>query len=313
MSESRLRRSATAVAALALIAVLTPTAAMAEGGDASTTTISALGGTDFDYSSNWVAVAKVSRVESKRSVTTADGTVDVYADGGALAVAEDLPIQADGSVYITQSTAAPLAAGEHTLTAVFHPSADSELQSSQSAEPLSIRINPLTIEPSAKLVGWGDQPGSISLDVVGTYLDAHGVPGGTWTVAVTSSAGVSAGSQTIPQSAGATMPFSVPVEATLERGEDYTVSAAFTPDASIAGGVSVAAVPAMSASTQPVTTTEVLNSAIPLDPMVIGVFAAAAVLILLALALLIALARVRGARPGNRVVAAEEANAQLVP
>ncbi len=293
MSDHRVRGVVTGAGLIAMLAVLLPAPAYATGVSTTKTTVTAVGSTDFAYGSDWVVAAHVSRIDSKETVTGAEGTIDVYADGGAAAVAAGLPIQADGTAYVTQSTAPLLAAGPHTLTAVFHPSTDSTLASSQTAQPLAISILPLTIDPTAALDGWGDEAGTISLDMTGTYLTAFGVPAGTWTVSVQSATGDVAGTQTIAQAIGAELPLVVPVDATLERGEDYTVTTDFTPDTAIVGGVTLSAIPAMTASTQVVTVAETFGTPVELDLPVIALFVLAAVLILGVLALVLALARVR--------------------
>jgi hypothetical protein len=149
-------------------------------------------------------------------------------------------------VYFAQPAGRPsLSVGKHTVVANFRASAGSNLVSSQSRSNLTITVTGFTITATSGIV---DDPASVNTPTLTLGLDAPefvksfgGTPAGEWSVSVKSDAGAVVFEKTLAQPTTTEDPISVPIAPRLKAGHNFTVTTVFTPDASIAGGVTVKA------------------------------------------------------------------------
>jgi hypothetical protein len=195
------------------------------------------------FGENWVIRAATQAVYLDGSFpgTPTLGTVDVFLTGMDEPFLTALPIQEDGSVYITQPAGKPnLPAGEYQMSAVLHASSASGLPDSHSTTPVVLTVTAygviaaVTADPTTL----ADEP-VLEARLTGQFVDeTGGAPGGTWTFVV------SAGDETVveaevAQEPGAQEPLRYPITEELDQGTDYRVSSTFTPVESLAGGVEV--------------------------------------------------------------------------
>lgn len=194
------------------------------------------------YGGNWSAQL-ITRMSIGGSVPTPvnQATVDVFVTGVAKPFLTGLPIQADGSVYVTPPVGDPLVPGTYKLTAVLKPVLGGYLQTSQTAQPLELDISAFTLTANVGMDKQSVDAGKpvAELGLSGEYLDKVGtVPPGTWHLVVKS------GSQSIldeklAQKAGKDSTLRVPLGVKLQPGHDYRVDAKFTPVSSLAKGLDV--------------------------------------------------------------------------
>ena len=131
-------------------------------------------GTEAAFAGEWTAVLSTAMVYEggQQPLQAGFGTVDVYMDGGAAPWAVALPIQTDGSVFVSQQTNQPLLApGVHQLTAVFTPVGNSPVGSATSGTAFALTITDLAASASVELDTDGPQP-LITTHLSGAYLDA---------------------------------------------------------------------------------------------------------------------------------------------
>ncbi len=175
-----------------------------------------------------------------------DGTVDVYLSGIGGAFATSLAIQADGRVYVSQSSTAPLlAAGSYEVSAIYNPVPGGFYASSQTGSPFSLTVTPLEVVPSVQVgidSAVSERP-IITANVSGSYLDSTGgAPAGTWKFDVTGPSGDVVFESERAQLQGGTDSVRVEITAKLDKGERYTVNSTFVPVAELAGGLTVSAI-----------------------------------------------------------------------
>ena len=175
-----------------------------------------------------------------------DGTVDVYLSGIGGAFATSLAIQADGRVYVSQSSTAPLLpAGSYEVSAIYTPVPGGFYASSQTGAPLSLTVTSLEVTPSVQVgidSAVSERP-VISASVSGSYFDTvGGAPAGTWAFGVTGPSGDLVFESEIAQLQGGTEPIRVEITTKLDKGERYTVNSTFTPVDELAGGLIVGSV-----------------------------------------------------------------------
>jgi hypothetical protein len=171
------------------------------------------------------------------------GTVDVYVDGIAGAYATALPLQATGVAYFAQPSGQPLlAAGTHTLRAIFNPLAGSGLQTSQTQTPATFTIEPLTVVAtiSASMDASASEYPVITGALGGSSVDAWGgAPAGIWRFTVLDEAGVTVFEREVAVPGLSTAPTVVEVDSKLDRSTEYVVTGLFTPDPAFAQGLTV--------------------------------------------------------------------------
>ncbi len=197
-----------------------------------------------EFASDWSTRLTVNFTTPDFSVPAppSQGTVDVYVEGISGAWATGLPINADGSVYVSQPLAQPLLpAGPHSLNAIFVPNTEAFLGTSQTTTPLVVTITPLAVSGAIDMVD--DEESSFPLiraTLSGAYVDAMGGdPAGTWSFTVTDATGESVFDTNVPVEQGEKNPLGVALTANLKPGATYTVEGAFEPVAELAGGVTV--------------------------------------------------------------------------
>jgi len=175
-----------------------------------------------------------------------DGTVDVYFSGIGGAFATSLAIQADGRVYVSQSSTAPLlGAGSYEVSAIYNPVPGGFYASSQTGSPFSLTVTPLEVAPRVQVgidSAVSERP-IITANVSGSYLDSTGgAPAGTWKFDVTGPSGDVVFESERAQLQGGTDSVRVEIIAKLDKGERYTVNSTFVPVAELAGGLTVSAI-----------------------------------------------------------------------
>jgi hypothetical protein len=182
------------------------------------------------FGSDWWAGITVT--SQYRTLDSPDGTVDVYADGATTPFVGGLSLFRGGMAYLTPAVSRPpLAAGTHTLTAIYRPSGGSGLISSQTAVPLTITVTPLELTASAALDRSAASP-TVDLSLSGAYVDALSTPSGNWTVDVTDAAGRSVFSTRVVQPKGQRGPLSVDLGNRISAGDAVTITTVFSsPDA----------------------------------------------------------------------------------
>lgn len=168
-------------------------------------------------------------------------TVDVYLAGIAAPYQSHLPIQPDGSIYVSQSAAKPLAPGDYQMSATLVPVAGSYVDPTQTTTPLALTISAYALTATVTI----DQA-SVSADkpviearLSGQFVDTtKAVPAGTWRFTVTRG-GKKVVDEKVAQKAGPAEALRYAIPAELDRGADYRVSAAFTPIDSLKAGLNV--------------------------------------------------------------------------
>jgi hypothetical protein len=176
------------------------------------------------------------------AIPSDQATVDVFVSGVDGPFASHLPIQPDGSVYVSQSTAATLPPGEYQLTAQLVPISGSYVDAAQTTTPLVLSISAFSIDAKIEI---DDASVAAEEPVVEAVLSGQfvgttdAVPAGTWAFTVTAR-GQTVVEEEIAQEAGATDPLRYAIPGKLDKGVDYTVAATFTPIATLEAGLEVA-------------------------------------------------------------------------
>ena len=231
---------ATALVALLLGGSTAP--AFAEGMPTTTKFLSPAS-QEVAFGSPWFVKIQVRQNDYYSPLDSADGTIDVFAEGIAEPLGDDLPLTRDGVAYFAQPADRPLlAAGTYIFSATFTPAAGTDNVTSRTTTPSTLVVTPLAVSTSFALV---DDPAryaqpTVEARVGGEYVDVTGqAPAGSWTVVVTDDAGSEIFTDTAPQAADATMPTAIGLTKGIKPGKSYGVSAVFTPDEAIAGGLAV--------------------------------------------------------------------------
>lgn len=242
-------RGIVALAAIALTGGVTLAANPAFAAGAKTAiTFETPGPIEVGFGDDWLIVLNVEvRYQGGPTLPlgTNDGTVDVFFSGIGGAYADDLAIQPDGRVYVSQPADAPLLpAGSYDVSAIYNPPPGGYYATSQTGTPLTITVTPLEVTPAVQV---GVDPTVSELPVIsasisGSYSEqVGGAPAGTWAFAVTGPRGEVVFEQELAQPHGGTDPVRVEITSKLEKGERYTVESTFTPVDELAGGLTVAA------------------------------------------------------------------------
>jgi hypothetical protein len=168
-------------------------------------------------------------------------TVDVFLSGINTAFATHLPIQPDGSVYVSQSATTPLAPGDYQMTAQLVPVTGSYVEGSQTTTPLVLTISAYAVDArlsvDAASVAAGEPVVEAALS--GQFVDTTGaVPAGTWAFTVTSR-GATVLETEVAQDAGAKDALRYAITEKLAKGQDFEVSGKFTPVDALAAGLEV--------------------------------------------------------------------------
>jgi hypothetical protein len=254
---------------LGLGVILAPSAAVAE--QTTSITFTTAGPLDVAFGEDWLMVLTVdSSYEDGPTLklTTADGTVDVFFSGIGGAYVTALPIQPDGSVYVSQPAAQPLLpAGTYDVSAVFNPVAGGYYASSQTAAPLVITVTALELTPKVEVVNdlaVSERP-VITASLSGPYVDATGgAPAGTWHFIVTGADGTPVFETDVAQAGGDTEPVRVEIDSPLKENGQYAVKSTFTPVSELAGGVTVGELSDSVFQTPGGTFGEAITAAVPL-------------------------------------------------
>jgi hypothetical protein len=172
---------------------------------------------------------------------TPDGTIDIFVEGIAGPFASGVPIHLGGEAFVTQPSGSPLlGTGDHHFSAIFRPAAGSGLVSSQSLVDYVLTVTSLAVDAHATMVDVFGEEGTpfLELGADGSFVDALGAPPGTWAVTVVD------GSEQVlavasPQLAGATERVRISLAEVTRPGSKLSIVAEFTPDPSVAPGVTV--------------------------------------------------------------------------
>jgi hypothetical protein len=313
----QLRKGVLALAAVlgmaaSLLFAASPTSAAVPTAIAFQTT----GPVQVDFGGDWVIVMTVDAQYDDQvdRLGDSDGTVDVYLSGIGGAYASALPIQADGTVYFSQSLSQPLlAAGEYQVTAIYVPPPGGYFATSQTAAPITLTVTALGLTPKVEV---STDPGVSEFPVItaslsGAYVDAAGgAPAGTWQFVVNDASGESVYTVDVPTVQGSTDPTRTEVVAKLEKGAQYSVVSTFTPVEALAGGLTVEPIDNSSFTTASGSFGEALGGSIPL-PLWLAISLGVLLLALAAASIVLGL-RLKGRLPAF-VAASGPADPQRLP
>jgi hypothetical protein len=228
-----------AVAALLGLQVLVSAPASAVGSQLSFVTASPV---QTAFGGNWnVQLAARLTDPTTVAVPSSQATVDVYVSGIEAPIASHLPIQPDGSVYVSQSAATTLPPGEYQMTAQLVPVPGSFVEGATTTAPLVLSVSAYAIEAGISMddASVAAEAPVIEAELSGQFVETtEAVPAGTWAFTVTAR-GKTVVEEKIAQEAGTTDPLRYAIPGKLEKGVDYTVSAEFTPIESLAAGLEV--------------------------------------------------------------------------
>jgi hypothetical protein len=305
----------------AVLAVLgsvlaTPAAAFAE--EATTIEFVDAGPTMTDFASPWtlelvVTAPPASGEHGYNETNPESGTVDVYVDGIAGVYASGLPIQADGVAYFAQPATQPLlAAGTHTIRAIFNPLAGSRLLSSQTTVPATLTINSLTVEASvtARMDASVAEAPIVTGSLSGGFVDAYGgPPAGIWTFTTRDDEGEIVFATAVAQEGLSNDPVQIIVPTKLARDAEFTVESVYTPDPSLAAGLAVTQAPTARFTSAAASFAELLVTPVPAPGWAI-VLAGAILLLMIAATswLAVVLVRRRGKSRSGREETASPAS-----
>lgn len=194
------------------------------------------------FGGNWnVQLKAVYSFQPSVPIPANQATVDVFLSGIDGAYASRLPIQPDGSVYVSQSTATTLAPGEYQMTAVLVPVPGSFVEGSQTTSPLTLTVTAYAVDADINIdqASVADGEPVIEAHLSGQFVDTtEAVPAGTWAFTVTAT-GQTVLETEVAQDAGATEALRYAITEKLDKGVDYTVSAEFAPVDALAAGLEV--------------------------------------------------------------------------
>jgi hypothetical protein len=169
-------------------------------------------------------------------------TVDVYLSASSTPFATHLPIQPDGSVYVSQAaTTPPLAPGEYQMTAQLVPVPGSYVDATQTTSPLVLSISAYSVDARITVDDASVAAGEpvIEARLSGQFVEAtEAVPAGTWAFTV-SAGGSTVLEDEVAQDAGAADLLRYAIPGKLDKGVSYTVAATFTPIEALAAGLEV--------------------------------------------------------------------------
>lgn len=174
-------------------------------------------------------------------VPSDQATVTVHISGSDEPLAERLPIQPDGSVYVSIPSSRTLPPGEYQLSADIVPVANSYLAGSSTTAPLILEVTAYAIVAGLQMdeASVAAETPVAELSLSGQFVESTGsVPAGTWAITVRGD-GKDVLQTEVAQAAGVDGPLRYEITEKLDRGADYTVSAAFTPIESLAAGLEV--------------------------------------------------------------------------
>ena len=238
------RRIVAALAAVAALVALQSVAgvapATAVGSQISFVTASPV---QTAFGGNWnVQIAARFSDPTTVAIPSAQATVDVYLSGIDAPFATRLPIQPDGSVYVSQSAAATLPPGEYQMTAQLVPVSGSYVDGSVTTTPLVLQIAAYSVDATIDIDDESVAAGEpvVEAELSGQFVETtEAVPAGTWTFTV-SARGQTVVEEEVAQEAGTTDPLRYAIPGKLDKGVDYTVAATFTPIATLEAGLEVA-------------------------------------------------------------------------
>jgi hypothetical protein len=194
------------------------------------------------FGGNWsVQLAARLTEPTTVAVPSDQATVDVYLAGIVAPIASRLPIQPDGSVYVSQSAAATLPPGEYQMTAQLVPVSGSFVTGSTTTAPLVLSISAYSVDARIRVDDASVAAGEpvIDAELSGQFVDTtEAVPAGTWAFTVTGG-GKTVADEEVAQDAGTTDALRYAIPGKLDKGVDYTVAATFTPIESLAAGLEV--------------------------------------------------------------------------
>ncbi len=168
-------------------------------------------------------------------------TVDVYLSGISAPIASRLPIQPDGSVYVSQSATSTLPPGEYQMTAQLIPISGGYIEATQTTTPLVLNISAYAVDARISVDDASVAAGEpvIEAQLSGQFVDTtEAVPAGTWSFVVTAR-GKTVMEQEAAQDAGEPDALRYAIPGTLDKGVEYTVAATFTPVEALAAGLEV--------------------------------------------------------------------------
>ncbi|MFC9559120.1 hypothetical protein [Agromyces sp. NPDC056965] len=228
------------------------------------------------FGSSWVLTVEVAAAASEEEhgygiggIGPESGTIDVFVEGIAGAYATGIPLQETGIAYVAQPSGQPLlGAGAHTLRAIFNPLAGSRLQTSQTQTPFVLTVAPLTVVAHVDATmdaTAGEYPivtGSLSGSAVDTW---GGAPAGIWKFTVQDAEGEAVFEREVAQPGLSSETVAIEVDDRLARNEEHTVVAIFTPDPSLAQGLTVSQAPAAAFTSASASVGEFLVAPVVLD------------------------------------------------
>lgn len=228
-----------AVAALLGLQVMVSAPASAIGSQLSFVTASPV---QTAFGGNW-SVQLAARLTDPTTVAvpSAQATVDVYVSGIDAPIASRLPIQSDGSVFVSQSAASALPPGEYQMTAQLVPVPGSFVEGATTTTPLVLKISAYALDASISLddASVAAEEPVIVAELSGQFVETtEAVPAGTWAFTV-AAGGTTVVEEEIAQESGSSEPLRYAIPGKLDRGTEYTVSAEFTPIEALAAGLEV--------------------------------------------------------------------------
>lgn len=230
---------ATAVAALLGLQFVAAAPASAVGSQISFVTASPV---QTAFGGNWnVQLAARLTDPTTVSVPSDQATVDVYLSGIEAPIATRLPIQPDGSVYVSQPAATTLPPGEYQMTAQLVPVPGSYVDGATTTTPLTLRISAYSVDARIDVddASVAAEEPVIEAELSGQFVETtEEVPAGTWAFTVTAR-GKTVVEEEVAQEAGTTEPLRYAIPGKLDKGVDYTVAATFTPIEALAAGLEV--------------------------------------------------------------------------
>jgi hypothetical protein len=244
MSARAIRRRTTAagLAVLALLGLhltLGAVPASAEGSQISFITPSPV---QTAFGGNWnVQIGTVYSFQTTVPIPADQASVDVYLTGVDGIFATKLPIQPDGSVYVSQSAASTLPPGEYQMTAVLVPVPGSFIEGSQTTSPLILSISAYSVDTEISVddASVAAEEPVIEARLSGQFVETtEAVPAGTWAFSVTGG-GKTVLETEVAQDAGETEALRYAITEKLEKGVEYEVEATFTPVDALAAGLEV--------------------------------------------------------------------------
>ncbi|MEO8262167.1 MAG: hypothetical protein ABI566_06310 [Pseudolysinimonas sp.] len=194
------------------------------------------------FGGNWnVQLSTRFAFQPSVAIPADQATVDVFLSGIEGTFATHLPIQPDGSVYVSQSAATTLPPGEYQMTATLVPVPGSFVEGSQTTTPLVLTITSYAVDAEISIDQGSVADGEpvIEARLSGQFVEAtEAVPAGTWAFTVAAK-GDTVLEAEVAQDAGNDDVLRYAITEKLDKGVDYTVSASFMPVDALAAGLEV--------------------------------------------------------------------------